>query len=685
MSFWNIWSRESDICLILPQSSKWYEERSFKGLIAIPNSTQSLHCFSRKMKRRLMLLCRIFSSKLGGGLILLLVIIPCITIFSLMNQNSSSQGDLLSIKTGKEAPDLMLVGQSSQSGEVFLTNKMIELGERVKHAEMINLERKKELMILRRKLEDLSWKNSRHNKSDIDSGRFTVNSLPDSSSSIQVPSLYSFLPHLLKVSPSNDDANRHYYAVGETEAKEHDSPAFGYPSSSLPSHFDVLKPSFVRRSSTSVSKSIVFGIPTVRRPVESYLFSTLTNLIENMSAEEKIISLIVVFIAETDMDFVESQASQLEEQFSRDIESGLLEIMAPPASYYPDFNETVASLGDTVERTKWRTKQNLDFAYLMMYCQPRATYYVQLEDDVLCKPNFPSKMLSYAIKQTLTKPDWFVLDFCQLGFIGKMFKSRDLSSFSLMFLIFQHDKPVDWVLSEFAKMKYCRQDKDAKDCRKQLASKWLFFRPSLFQHVGTHSSLKGKVQKLRDRNFGHLSLFKSHSGENPMAKTTTSLHHYKDFSLDRAYRGRTYFWGLSPSSRDTLTFTFNAVKLESFLFRSGNSEHPEDKFPINSTVEILPESVNVISSKTSPSDNIITSDYDITEVTSSHQRRTTPTPIHESSDGYFVIGYFKANGIAEGLVPKEFGAIKSLRITISSDSERWVILSEVSLVFQTLT
>ena len=26
---------------------------------------------------------------------------------------------------------------------------------------------------------------------------------------------------------------------------------------------------------------------------------------------------------------------------------------------------------------------------------------------------------------------------------------------------------------------------------------WLHYKPSLFQHVGTHSSLKGKVQKLK--------------------------------------------------------------------------------------------------------------------------------------------------------------------------------------------
>ena len=160
--------------------------------------------------------------------------------------------------------------------------------------------------------------------------------------------------------------------------------------------------------------TIVFGIPTVKRPVESYLLGTLLNLIENMTPSEKSQSIIVIFIAETDEAFIIETTRQIEEQFIDYIESGLIEIIAPPASYYPDMSDVKATLGDSIERTKWRTKQNLDFAYLMMYCQPKGTYYVQLEDDILTKPQFTSKMINFALKQSHSK-DWFLLDFCQLG------------------------------------------------------------------------------------------------------------------------------------------------------------------------------------------------------------------------------------------------------------------------------
>lgn len=43
---------------------------------------------------------------------------------------------------------------------------------------------------------------------------------------------------------------------------------------------------------------MVMGIPTVKRPIESYLISTLENLIENMDEKEREDALIIVCIAE---------------------------------------------------------------------------------------------------------------------------------------------------------------------------------------------------------------------------------------------------------------------------------------------------------------------------------------------------------------------------------------------------
>lgn len=375
------------------------------------------------------------------------------------------------------------------------------------------------------------------------------------------------------------------------------------------------------------------------------------------------------------MDYVRTQAAEIESQFKEHIESGLLEVIAPPMTFYPQFNSTVkATLGDSLARTIWRTKQNLDFAYLMMYCQPKATYYVQLEDDILTKPAYLTKMKHFAFKHSQANRDWFLLDFCQLGFIGKLFKSRDLSTLALFFIIFRNEKPVDWLLVHLGETRFCRIDKDTKDCRKQMAAHWLYFRPSLFQHVGTHSSLRGKVQKLRDRAFGKLTLFVGHK-DNPTAEASTTLHNYKKFSIDRAYAGETYFWAMAPSMGDSVSFDFKPpVPLSKFSFKSGNIEHPEDKFPVNSTVEVSPLDPAAIEHF-----DALSSDLDPQELRSlkANLRALQVTP-----DGYYVIGHFLSNGLSQGLVPKGLGTIRSLRIRCSSDSTHWSILSEVKIVWQ---
>jgi alpha-1,3-mannosylglycoprotein beta-1,4-N-acetylglucosaminyltransferase A/B len=120
----------------------------------------------------------------------------------------------------------------------------------------------------------------------------------------------------------------------------------------------------------------------------------------------------------TDLDYVIKTAGELEAQFSEHIDSGLLEIIAPPVSYYPNSTTIRQTLGDSLERVHWRSKQNLDFAYLMMYSQPKGTYYVQLEDDILTKPSYLSKMKEFAIKSSMQRKEWLILDFCVLGFIG---------------------------------------------------------------------------------------------------------------------------------------------------------------------------------------------------------------------------------------------------------------------------
>ena len=151
-----------------------------------------------------------------------------------------------------------------------------------------------------------------------------------------------------------------------------------------------------------------------------------------------------------------------------------------------------------MERVKWRSKQNLDYAFLMMYAQSRGTFYVQLEDDILTKPNFVATMRDFALGKIAANEPWFLIDFCQLGFIGKMFSTSDLPVLIQFLLSFYNDKPNDWLLPQLIRTKFCKLEQDVEKCYEELR---IQYKPSLFQHMGTHSSLKGKTQKDKDKTF----------------------------------------------------------------------------------------------------------------------------------------------------------------------------------------
>ena len=87
-----------------------------------------------------------------------------------------------------------------------------------------------------------------------------------------------------------------------------------------------------------------------------------------------------------DLEYVKSTAQTIGKIFQKQIEQGLLEIISPPETFYPDFTELKLTFGDDMERVHWRSKQNLDYAFLMMYAKQRgSSYYVQLEDDILVR------------------------------------------------------------------------------------------------------------------------------------------------------------------------------------------------------------------------------------------------------------------------------------------------------------
>ncbi|RZF33720.1 hypothetical protein LSTR_LSTR007748 [Laodelphax striatellus] len=424
---------------------------------------------------------------------------------------------------------------------------------------------------------------------------------------IRWPTVYDFLPHLLQQTPAS-----------------------------------ISPPYILSKGRKGVS--VALGVPTVKREDQIYVIATLQSLLDAMSQEEKDDTIIIVFIAETVENYILQIANTIRKEFKADLDSGLIEVIAPPVSYYPDLSRLNTTLGDPVDRFQWRTKQNLDFAYLMMYAQSKSVYYVQLEDDILAKSNFVSAMKSLAQQRAAQQQSWFLLDFCTLGFIGKFFRTADLPKLTQFLLMFHNSKPVDWLLEDLIRTMVCGRYTAKVSCEKSIHEVWVSSKPSLFQHVGTQSSLKGKVQNLKDPQFGKINLHIAH--KNPEATVASDVKTHKRYTLARAYAGETYFWGLVPEAGDHLNFKFKVpLRIKRYLFRSGNPEHPSDKFH-DTTVEVLP--VNP------------------------PQKKEKMT-----KDGFIIVGEFNSKGVAEGSLGKEYGLIKELRLTVNSDGGNWSILSEI--------
>ncbi len=78
--------------------------------------------------------------------------------------------------------------------------------------------------------------------------------------------------------------------------------------------------------------------------LQSYLSVTLRSLLENMSEEESADCLMVVMVAEADAEYAKSVAEEIKTQFPEAVESGLIEVISPPASYYPQWSNLKRTL-----------------------------------------------------------------------------------------------------------------------------------------------------------------------------------------------------------------------------------------------------------------------------------------------------------------------------------------------------
>ncbi|AWP11573.1 3-mannosyl-glycoprotein 4-beta-N-acetylglucosaminyltransferase B [Scophthalmus maximus] len=516
-----------------------------------------------------------------------------------------------------------------RSGDVvdIYQREFLALRERLHSAEQENLRRSKELNLVLEEIkkaiaEKQALRDINRTWSSLsEETRLRLWNVSSSRNVLQLPSIFHHLPHLL--------------------SKE-----------------DSLQPA-VHLGQGRTGVSIVMGVPSVKREVHSYLTDTLSSLMSELSAAEKDDCVIVVLIAEADQQYAGSVADNLKLLFPAEIQSGLLEVVSPSVHFYPDFSRLRESFGDPKERVSL-----LNIALLMNYYKNVRT---RTPVGFLSSRDVDQVVAPLQLQLIIDSTGFLLLEQMAEVHMGsvtsKMFKSSDLSLIVEFMLMFYKDKPIDWLLDHIMWVKVCNPEKDAKHCDRQKANLRIRFKPSLFQHVGTHSSLAGKIQKLKDKDFGKQTLHKGHA--NPLAEVTTSLKTYQHFTLEKAYLGEDFFWAFTPVAGDFIRIRFfTPVRIERFFFRSGNIEHPGDKL-FNTSVEVLPFDVTDVTVKKNHEQNCSNQE------SGSNQKYLSLKVRLMSRAGTF------QNGVAEGEVDPTFGPLEAMRLSVVTDCPVWVILSEV--------
>uniref|UniRef100_A0A8C5PXB5 Alpha-1,3-mannosyl-glycoprotein 4-beta-N-acetylglucosaminyltransferase C n=1 Tax=Leptobrachium leishanense TaxID=445787 RepID=A0A8C5PXB5_9ANUR len=303
---------------------------------------------------------------------------------------------------------------------------------------------------------------------------------------------------------------------------------------------------------------LAIGISTVKRKKENYLLNTVHSIFNHSSKEELDQLVVVVYLANSQHTLNKETAEELNHSFQLDVKAGRLVVISSPTRAYPTLEGLKRNYNDSPDRVKFRSKQNIDYAFLVNFCANLSHYYIMLEDDITCANNFLTSIKSNIESQ---KAPWTTITYSTLGYIGKLYHNADLSKLARFLLLFYDEMPCDWLLDLFFKSKAQKEIIRAK--------------PSLFQHMGTYSSFQGSMNKLKDKDFVEVH---EKYGDHPPASCSTNIEAYLDNVADNVcYLGPSFFWGKNIKKDNYFTMVFqDTLNIEKVHVITGSPDHPGD-------------------------------------------------------------------------------------------------------------
>ena len=324
---------------------------------------------------------------------------------------------------------------------------------------------------------------------------------------------------------------------------------------------------------------VVYGIPTVARPQnKKYFIQTINSLFNDPVSIQQLNVLVIIFVADIDTDRCQEVVDIVMYDHYKSFRRGNIEVVCPNPTLYPSLNEVPTTLGDPEDRIKWRSKQNLDFGFLMWYASRKGEYYVQLEDDIIAAKDYAYHIDHHVDK---VKDDfWFLIHFSIFGFIGKLMRSEDLLSFASYLLLFYSNQPCDWLVYDYGRSLVCYSGLDAESCNSLLDKIYTVYKPSLFQHMGTVSSLEGKTENAKDPLFKDAMTmpFEKPIYSNPPARINSTFSIYENYTVNILYEGKGYLWSYEILKGDYIVVEFIfPQELRGVIIRSSSIDNPQDK------------------------------------------------------------------------------------------------------------
>ncbi|XP_068275342.1 alpha-1,6-mannosyl-glycoprotein 4-beta-N-acetylglucosaminyltransferase-like [Nyctibius grandis] len=375
-------------------------------------------------------------------------------------------------------------------------------------------------------------------------------------------------------------------------------------------------------------KFLAVGLASVQRPRGYYLPATLQSLFKQSSEEELQEMVVVVHLADADPGWNVRVAVDIARKFAHHILLGRLLLIHAPHEFYPTLEGLKRNYNDPEERVRFRSKQNVDYAFLLAFAANLSSYYLMIEDDV-----WSAKSFLTAIRKALASREgsnWATLEFSKLGYIGKLYHSSDLPRLARFLLLFYQEMPCDWLLVHF---RLLLTQKDV-----------IRFKPSLFQHMGLYSSFQGTVNRLEDDEFQADAL---DLPDNPPAALFTSMATFENYEPLKAYStAEGYFWGKNPAAGSIFCVVFQQpARVTRVRVRTGSEERRGD---------ILHAGVLELG----------------------RRRRANGRDCSAyTTVGTFEKGTFEGRGLERG-VP---GPVECVRIRVTRDQSEWLIIQSIDV------